>query len=65
MTTITNIASPGAPTQVVAESPVRAPLAHDIAWTTPALGIPLGNLAQIATVSPERIEQAGGPIARR
>jgi hypothetical protein len=32
MSKITNPASPGAPTQLPAESPIRAPLAGGIAW---------------------------------
>jgi hypothetical protein len=64
VTQISNIASPGAPVQVVAESPVRAPLSGGIPWTTPgapAIGsIPLGADAQIVSVTLARQEFAGG-----
>jgi hypothetical protein len=64
MTSISNIASPGFPTQVVAESPVRAPLSGGIPWTTPgapAIGsIPIGSDAQIVSVTIARQEFAGG-----
>jgi hypothetical protein len=65
MTILTSPASPGAPQQVVAESPVRAPLAGFIPWSTPTLSIPIGNEAQIRTVSNAAVEHAGGPVVRR
>jgi hypothetical protein len=60
MTVISNITSPGFPTQVVAESPVRAPLAGDIAWATPTLAIPLGFDAQVRPVPASCVELLGG-----
>ena len=64
MTTISNPASPGYPQQIVAEQPVRAPLAGNIPWTTPgapAVGsLPLGFDAQVVTVPLARQEFAGG-----
>jgi hypothetical protein len=69
MTVNTSIASPGAPVQVVAESPVRAPLAGGIPWTTPgapAVGsIPLGFAAQVVTVPRAFVEAVGGPLPKR
>ena len=64
MSSISKIASPGAPSQVVAESPVRAPLLGFIPWTAPnapAVGsIPIGYGAQVIPVSIARQEFAGG-----
>jgi hypothetical protein len=65
MSSISNPASPGAPSQVVAEQPVRAPLASNIPWSTPTFSIPLGNVPQIRTVSNAAVDQAGGPILNR
>jgi hypothetical protein len=59
-----NIASPGYPSQVVAQSVVRAPLAGNIPWTTPgapAVGsIPITLDTQVVPVSLARQELAGG-----
>ena len=60
MTSDTNIASPGRPTVVTAEQPVRAPLAGNIAWTTPTLAIPIGADAQIRPVGAAMVELLGG-----
>jgi hypothetical protein len=69
MSSISNIASPGSPTQVVAESPVRAPLLGFIPWTAPnapAVGsIPIGADAQIVTVPNARVDHVGGEMNRR
>jgi hypothetical protein len=69
MTVITNPASPGAPTQLWAEAPVRAPLAGNIPWTAPnapAVGsIPLGYDAQVVTVPNARVDQVGGALNRQ
>jgi hypothetical protein len=64
MSSISNIASPGHPTRVVAEQPVRAPLAGNVAWSTPTLSIPLGNVAQIASVPNACVDAAGGKLNR-
>ena len=64
MSEITNIASPGRPSQVVAEQPVRAPLAGNIPWTTPgapAVGsLPLGFDAQVRPVPRATVDFLGG-----
>ena len=64
MTVISNPSAPGYPQQIVAEQPVRAPLAGDIPWTTPgapAVGsLPLGFDAQVRPVSAEMVQFAGG-----
>ena len=65
MTVISNIASPGAPTHVVAESPVRQPLAGDIAWSTPTLAVPIGADAQIQRVPNAVVDRVGNPLNRR
>ncbi len=65
MTIITNESAPGAPTQVVAESPVRAPLAGFIPWSTPTLSIPIGADAQIVTVPDALVDAAGGAVNRK
>jgi hypothetical protein len=69
MSSISNPASPGSPTQVVAEQPVRAPLLGFIPWTAPnapAVGsIPIGADAQIVTVPPSLVNQVGGEMNRR
>jgi hypothetical protein len=60
MSEITNIASPGRPTPVTAESPVRAPLAGFIPWTTPTLEIPLGFDAQVRPINASVVDLLGG-----
>jgi hypothetical protein len=60
MSSISNIASPGHPTIIVSESPVRAPLAGFIPWTTPTLEIPLGFDAQVVRVPLATQEFLGG-----
>jgi hypothetical protein len=60
MTTITNESASGRAHVIVSESPVRAPLAGDIAWTTPTLAIPLGFDAQIRPVPASCVELLGG-----
>jgi hypothetical protein len=65
MTTNTSIASPGSPTQVVAENPIRAPLAGNIVWSTPTLSVPLGADAQVRPVSPAFVDATGGKLNRR
>jgi hypothetical protein len=58
--TITNPASPGRPTPVTAEQPVRAPLAGFIPWTTPTLEIPLGFDAQVRPINASVVDLLGG-----
>jgi hypothetical protein len=69
MTVISNPSAPGAPVQVVAESPVRQPLAGDIARSrhdAPAIGgIPIGNVAQIVSVPNSVVDFLGQPMNRR
>jgi hypothetical protein len=64
MSSISNPASPGSPTQVVAEQPVRAPLLGGIPWTTPgapAVGsIPITFAAQVRTVPQATVDSVGG-----
>ena len=60
MTVISNPSAPGAPSQVVAEQPVRAPLAGNIPWATPTLAIPIGADAQIRPVGAAMVELLGG-----
>ena len=77
MTKITNPASPGAPTQVSAESPIRAPLAGNIAWsnhtTNPAVagwpvsqpGWPVSPTdAHVKPVSQATVDAVGGKLNR-
>jgi hypothetical protein len=69
MSSISNPSAPGAPVQVVAESPVRAPLAGFIPWTTPgapAVGsIPLGFDAQVVSVPNAFVDRVGGSLNRQ
>jgi hypothetical protein len=60
MTAVSNPSAPGAPVQVVAEQPVRAPLDGFTPWATPTLAIPLGADAQVRPVSAAMQEFAGG-----
>ncbi len=74
MTTITNPASPVAPSQVVAELPIRAPLAGGIPWanhaTNPAVagwpvaqpGFPPIHDAHVATVPNAIVDATGGKL---
>jgi hypothetical protein len=78
MTVITNPASPGAPSQVVAESPIRDPLAGGIPFTNHATNPavagwpvsrpgwpPSANDGHVVSVSQAVIDAAGGPVVRR
>ena len=70
MSSINNPASPGHPSQLVAEQPVRNPLAGGIPFrshaTNPAVGgIPIGADAQIRTIPQAVVDAAGGPTIRR
>lgn len=78
MSSISNPASPGAPSQVVAESPIRAPLAGGIPFsnhtTNPAVagwpvsrpGWPVSaNDAHVVSVPAAIVDAAGGPMNRR
>jgi hypothetical protein len=78
MTVITNPASPGRPTQVVAEQPVRQPLAGGIPFTNhttnPAVagwpvsrpGWPVSaNDAHVVSVPHAIVDSAGGKLNRR
>ena len=66
MTTITNIASPGAPVQVVAEQPVRAPLDGFTPWATPgapAVGsLPIGFAEQVVRIPDSVVDLLGQPM---
>jgi hypothetical protein len=68
MSSISNIASPGHPSQVAAESPVRAPLLGFIpraAPAAPAVGsLPIGADAQIRTVPNALVDSTGGKLNR-
>jgi hypothetical protein len=67
MTVISNPASPGAPVQIVAESPIRAPLLGNIPWSNhaahPAVTGPTG--AEVRTIPQAIVDAAGGPTVRR
>jgi hypothetical protein len=69
MTSITNESASGRAHVIVSESPVRAPLAADIAWSrhdAPAIGgIPIGNVAQIQRVPDSVVDFLGQPMNRR
>jgi hypothetical protein len=70
MTTITNIASPGAPTQVVAQSTPTAPLDGGKPWGTPsqhpaAAGFANTAATQIVSLPDALIDRAGGQMNRR
>jgi hypothetical protein len=77
MSSISNPASPGSPTQVVAEQPVRSPLAGNIPFnnhqTNPAVagwpvsqpGWPVSvNDAHVRPVPAAIVDAAGGPMNR-
>ena len=69
MTVISNPSAPGAPSQVVAEQPVRAPLDGFTPWTTPgapAVGsLPIGFDQQVQTVPNAVVDFLGQPMNRR
>jgi hypothetical protein len=69
MSSISNIASPGHPTIVVSEQPVRAPLDGFTPWTTPgapAVGsLPLGYGEQVVTVPNAVVDFLGQPMNRQ
>jgi hypothetical protein len=67
--TISNPSAHGTATTVIAEQPVRAPLAGNIPWTrpdAPAVGsLPLGFNAQVVTVPNDLVAAVGGEMNRR
>jgi hypothetical protein len=75
MTVIRNPASPGYPTQVTAESPIRAPLAGGIAWANhaahPAVVGPTDRAGfpphdtHVRTIPQAIVDAAGGPLQRK
>jgi hypothetical protein len=69
MTVITNPASPGAPSQVVAESPIRAPLLGNIPWANhtahPAVTGPIGADAHVRPVPQSVVDATGGKLIRQ
>jgi hypothetical protein len=70
MSSISNPASPGHPSQVTAQSPIRAPLAGGIPWANhadhPAVaGFAFTTDAQIRTIPAAIIDAAGGPLRRQ
>jgi hypothetical protein len=69
MTTITNIASPGAPIQIVAQSTPTAPLAGGTPWGTPSQHPAVAGFAntaetQIRSVPNACVDAAGGKLNR-
>jgi hypothetical protein len=75
MTKITNPASPGAPQQVTAESPVRAPLLGNIPWANhsqhPAVVGPTDRAgwpahdSHVRPVSADVVDRTGGKLQRK
>jgi hypothetical protein len=65
----TNPASPGAPTQVVAEQPVRAPLLGNIPWANhsqhPAVVGAVGPNSHVRPVSQALVDATGGKMNRQ
>ena len=75
MTVIRNPASPGAPSQVVAESPIRAPLAGNIPWANhaahPAVVAPTDRAGfpprdtHVTMIPAAVVDATGGKLDRR
>jgi hypothetical protein len=75
MTVIRNPASPGAPSQVVAEQPVRAPLLGNIPWQNhsqhPAVVGPTDRAGypprdtHVTMIPASVVDAAGGPLQRK
>jgi hypothetical protein len=69
MSSISNPASPGRATNVVAETPIRAPLAGGIPWANhpahPAVTGPIGSDAHVRPVPASVIDALTGPIRRQ
>jgi hypothetical protein len=69
MSSISNPASPGRATNVVAETPIRALLAGFIPFTNhgshPAVTGPIGSDAHVRPVPQAVVDAAGGPTLRR
>jgi hypothetical protein len=75
MTAIRNPASPGAPSQVIAEQPVRNPLAGGIPFrshaTNPAVVGPTDRAGfppqdqHVRTIPQAMVDAAGGPLQRK
>jgi hypothetical protein len=75
MTKITNPASPGAPVQIVAEQPIRAPLAGGIPWANhsqhPAVVGPTDRAGwpphdqHVRKVPDALVDRTGGPLQRK
>jgi hypothetical protein len=75
MTVIRNPASPGAPQQVTAESPVRAPLLGNIPWANhaehPAVVMPTDRAGwpphdtHVTMVPAAVVDATGGPLQRK
>jgi hypothetical protein len=69
LTVIRNPASPGAPAQVVAETPLRAPLLGNITWANhaahPAVVGPVGPASHVRPVSQALVDATGGKLDRK
>jgi hypothetical protein len=75
MSSISNTASPGHPSQVTAESPIRAPLAGGIAWANrvahPAVVGPTDRAGfpprdtHVTMIPAAVVDAAGGPLQRK